>query len=107
MASFGRIDPRVIVALTRSPSVKKQMRVVANEVRKEARLLAPKDTGNLRRGNTVDNVLNDAGEVVFRVGYSKKAFYGSMIELGTEDTAPQPHLRPAALKVKGSGGGRR
>ena len=102
-----RISPEVLAALSRVPEVKKQVRLVANEIRKEARQLAPKDTGNLRRGIAVDNVLDDRGAVEFRVGWTKRAFYGSLVELGTEDTPAQPHLRPAALKVKGSGGGRR
>lgn len=103
---FGRIRPEAVQALTRTRDVKKQMRVVANEIRKEARRLAPKDTGILRRGMSVDNVLGDDGQVEFRVGWSKGAFYGSLIELGTEDSRPQPHLRPAAIKVAGQAGRR-
>jgi HK97 gp10 family phage protein len=103
---IGRIDPRVVAALTRVPSVKKQMRTVANEVRKDARRLAPRDTGNLRRGIAVDNVLDDKGQVEFRVGWTNRAWYGSLVELGTEDTPPRPHLRPAAIKVGGRTGRR-
>lgn len=102
-----RISPQVLAALSRVPQVKKQVRLVAAEIRTEARRLAPKDTGALRRGIAVDNVLDARGAVEFRVGWTPGVFYGPLVEFGTEDTLPQPHLRPAALKVKGSGGGRR
>ena len=104
--NFGRIRPQAVQALTRTPDVKKQLRVVANEIRKEARRLAPRETGQLKRGMSVDNVLNGNGEVEYRVGWSPGAFYGSLIELGTEDTRAQPHLRPAAIKVAGRAGRR-
>ena len=102
-----RISPQALAALSRLPEVKKQVRRVAAEIRTEARLLAPVDTGNLRRNIAVDNVLDATGAVVFRVGWTAGAVYGPDIEFGTEDTEAQPHLRPAALKVKRSGGGRR
>src|SRR6266508_3487426 len=97
---MGRIRPEVIVALTRTSEVKKQVRAVANEIRKEARALAPVKTGNLRRNITVDNVLDEEGRVVYRVGWRPEAWYGSLVELGTEDTPARPHLRPAADKVR-------
>lgn len=95
----GRIRPEVLVALTRTTEMKKQVRAVANEIRREARALAPVATGNLRRNIVVDNVLDDEGRVVYRVGWSPKAWYGLLVELGTEDTPARPHLRPAADKV--------
>lgn len=95
--------PEVLAAVTRAPSVKRQVRAVANEIRKEARRRAPKDTGDLRRGIRVDNVLDERGQVVFRVGWDKRiAFYGPLVELGTEDTPAQPHLRPAADQISRS-----
>ena len=104
--NVGRIRPQTVQALTRTPDVKKQMRLVANEIRKEARKLVPRQTGRLKRGMAVDNVLNGDGQVEYRVGWSPSAYYGSQVELGTEDTAAQPHLRPAAIKVAGRGGRR-
>ena len=102
-----RISPQVLAALSRVPEVKKQVRRVAAEIRTEARLLAPVDTGQLRRNIAVDNVLDANGSVEFRVGWTPGAVYGPTVEFGTEDTTAKPHLRPAALKVKRSGGGRR
>ncbi len=103
---FGRFRPEVIAALTQTPEVKKQLRRVAGEIRTEARKLAPVDTGNLRRNIAVENVLDpETGQVEYRVGWTKRAFYGGLVELGTEDEPPRPHLRPAANKVKNSGGG--
>lgn len=103
---LGPIDRRVIAALSRTPQIKKQLRLVANEIRKEARRLAPKDTGALKRGIGVDNVLGENGQAEFRVGWTGSAFYGGLLELGTEDTPPRPHLRPAAIKVAGTNGRR-
>ena len=104
----GRLRPEVLQALTRTPVVKKQMRLVAGEIRKEARILAQgsRDSGNLIRSIAVDNVLNDEGLVEFRVGWAKRGFYGSLVELGTVDTPAQPHLRPSAIKVAGRAGRR-
>lgn len=103
---FGRINPVAVAAATRTPAVKKQMRVVAGEIRKEARRLAPRETGALRRGIAVENVLLPDGQVEWRVGWTRQAFYGSLLETGTEDTPPRPHLRPAAIKVGGREGRR-
>jgi HK97 gp10 family phage protein len=100
MRLFGRVSPEVLVALTRTKEVKRQVRSVANEIRDEARRLAPVDTGNLRRNIKVTNVLDDQGRVVFVVGWASQAWYGSLVEFGTEDTAARPHLRPAADKIR-------
>lgn len=93
------VRPEVITALTRVPEVKKQVRAVAAAIRDDARAHAPRDTGALRRSIKVDNVLDDRGRVVFRVGWDKRvAYYGPLVEGGTEDTPARPHLRPAAQK---------
>lgn len=99
----GRIRKEVLAAVTQAPAVKKQVRVVGARVRDEARRLAPVRTGALRRSITVANVYNrETGQVEFHVGWNKSiAWYGGVVEMGSEDTAPQPHLRPAALKVQG------
>jgi HK97 gp10 family phage protein len=93
-------SPDAISALSRVPEVKKQVRAVAAAVRDDARQLAPVDEGDLRRGITVvNNYDRERKLVTYRVGWRTDiAFYGGLIELGTEDTAPQPHLRPAAWK---------
>lgn len=100
----GPISDDVIAALTRTTEVKRQVRTVANEVRKRARANARpfRDSGDLIRGLAVTNVLGERGRVEYRVGWSGRGWYGSLVELGTEDTAARPHLRPAAEAVKGS-----
>jgi HK97 gp10 family phage protein len=81
--------------------VKKQVRAVAAEIRKIARQKAPKETGALRRGIRVENVYDrETGMVEYHVGWDKRtAFYGALVELGTEDTPARPHLRPAADEI--------
>jgi HK97 gp10 family phage protein len=104
MMRVGRIRKEVLAAVTQAPTVKRQVRLVSAAIRDEARALAPVRTGALRRSITVTNVYDPkTRQVEYRVGWNKAiAFYGPMIEMGTEDTAPQPHLRPAALRVRGS-----
>jgi HK97 gp10 family phage protein len=98
------VRPEVITALTRTVEVKKQVRAVANEIRDDARRRAPRRTGALRRSIRVDNVLDEQGAVVYRVGWDKRiAWYGPLVEFGTEKTRAQPHLRPAADAVRGNG----
>lgn len=99
---IGQFRPEVLAAISQAPSVKKQVRAVAAEIRKEARRLAPKDSGSLRRGIAVENVYNPKTRMVeFHVGWSKRrAWYGGLVELGTEHVPARPHLRPAADKFK-------
>jgi HK97 gp10 family phage protein len=94
----GRVRPQVLAALTQVPDVKRQVRENANAVRREARRLAPKRTGALRRSLTVENVYDPATKRVhYRVGWDRRvAFYGPIVELGTSRAAARPHLRPAA-----------
>lgn len=93
------LSPEILIALTRTKEVKQQVRAVANQIRKEARRRAPRRTGNLRRNITVVNVLDDEGRVEYRVGWAPAAWYGSLVEFGTEDTPARPHLRPAADEI--------
>lgn len=104
-----RIRPEVLAALTQVPEVAKQTRSVANAIRRDARRLAPKKTGRLRRGIAVERSYNPATRVVsYRVGWDASAWYGLMVETGTEHSQPRPHLVPAAIKngaVASRGGG--
>lgn len=94
-----RIRPEVLAALSQVPEVAKQVRAVANQIRRDARALAPKSTGTLRRNLQVERVY-DTGtrSVSFLVGWGPAAWYGLMVETGTENTPPRPHLVPAAIK---------
>ena len=97
----GPLRPEVLAAVTQAPSVKKQVRAAAAEVRKLARQKAVKDTGTMRRGIQIENVYDrETGMVEYHVGWNKyTAWYGALVELGTEDTSARPHLRPAADEV--------
>lgn len=96
---MGKINRSVILAaVSQQPKAKKQVRALAAKVRDDARRLAPKDTGALRRSIKVTNHYDPATKTVsYRVGWDKSvAFYGPMVEFGTERSAAHPHLRPAA-----------
>lgn len=92
------IRPQVLAALTQVPEVAKQSRQLANAIRRDARRLAPRRTGNLRRNLSVERVYDkETRRVKFIVGWAPAAWYGLMVETGTEDTTPRPHLVPAAI----------
>jgi len=84
-----------LAAIVRSRAVEDRVEAVAEEIRKEASRRAPKDSGNLARNIAVEKARSAEG-VEFHVGWNKRAAYGPLVELGTEDTPPRPHLRPAA-----------
>jgi HK97 gp10 family phage protein len=92
-----RFRPEVLAAVSQAPSVKRQVRAAASEIAKDARRRAPRETGALRRGIRVENHYDRAtGLVEYRVGWDMRtAFYGPLVEFGTEDTPARPHLRPA------------
>jgi HK97 gp10 family phage protein len=98
---IGQFRPEVLAAVSQAPSVKKQVRAVAAEIRKIARQKAVKQTGAMAKGIQVENVYDsDTGLVEYHVGWSKKtAWYGPLVELGTQDTPARPHLRPAADEI--------
>lgn len=98
---IGQFRPEVLAAVSQAPSVKKQVRAVAAEIRKIARQKAVKQTGVMAKGIQVENVYDsETGLVEYHVGWSKKtAWYGPLVELGTEDTPARPHLRPAADEI--------
>ena len=99
---IGQFRPEVLAAVSQAPSVKKQVRAVAGEIRKRARQKAVKHTGAMAKGIQVENFYDPATRMVeYHVGWNKyTAWYGPLVELGTEDTPTRPHLRPAADEVK-------
>jgi HK97 gp10 family phage protein len=91
------VRPEVITALPLPFVVKKPVGAGAGMTRADPRRRAPRRTGALRRSIKVDTELDEQGNGVYRVGGDKRiACYGPMVELGTERTRAQPHLRPAA-----------
>lgn len=92
------IRPEVLAALSQLPEVTKQTRAVANAIRRDARRLAPKRTGNLRRHIRVERRYDKATRMVtYVVGWDAQAWYGFLVEAGTEHSRPRPHLVPAAI----------
>lgn len=92
-------DPRALREIANSPEVQAEARKLAKAIQRDARRLAPVNTGNLRRHIAVEEITDlDTGIEGFAVGWDDKGFYGTFIEFGTEDTAPRPHLVPAAIK---------
>jgi HK97 gp10 family phage protein len=82
---------------------------IANSDEVQQVALAPVNTGRLRRNILIEAVTNlDTGIQGYAVGWGDRAFYGQMVEFGTEHTRPRPHLVPAAIKNggRGFGGGR-
>jgi HK97 gp10 family phage protein len=100
---IGPINKRAVAALAEAPAVTKQEETVADRILAEARRFAPVRTGTLRRSLTVVEARNPVtGQTEYRIGWDLSiAEYGPIVEFGSEDTAPQPHLRPAGNKVKG------
>lgn len=95
----GRSDPRELRELANSAGPQDEARKCATAIRKDARTLAPKNTGNLSRHIEVEEITDlETGVEGYAVGWGDKAWYGMMVELGTEDTAPAPHLVPAGIK---------
>lgn len=92
-------DQQALRELANSEQVQKECRALAKDIQRDARLLAPEKTGNLRRHIEIEEITDlDTGVEGFAVGWGDKAFYGQMVEQGTEKTRPQPHLVPAAIK---------
>ncbi len=101
---FGRIDSRAIAALAQLPEVDQRVRLVAKRVDAEASRLAPRRSGKLASepGIVVEETKDDDGALECHVTWSQAAFYGRFQEFGTSRSRAQPHLRPAAIKVRGS-----
>ncbi|MEU1761669.1 HK97-gp10 family putative phage morphogenesis protein [Micromonospora sp. NPDC005652] len=93
------LRPQDLAALTRSREVVDKVRGLANAIRRDARQLAPKETGRLGRNLQVERAYDPAtGRVSYLVGWGPGGFYGWMVESGTQDEPPRPHLVPAAVK---------
>ncbi|WP_328382921.1 HK97 gp10 family phage protein [Micromonospora zamorensis] len=100
MKSDGRrLRPQVLAALSQVPEVTRQVREVANAIRRDAQQLAVKNTGALARNIQVERVYDpEARTVAYLVGWGPRAWYGWLVEAGADGTPPRPHLVPAAVK---------
>lgn len=102
-------DPKALRDLANSEGPQAEARKLAEDIRKDARRLAPKRSGRLRRNIKVEEITDlETGIEGFAVGWDDKGWYGFLVENGTEDTPAQPHLIPAAIRngVTGAGGDR-
>ena len=92
------LRPQVLAALSQVPDVVERERETAKAIQRRARSLAKRRTGTLRRNIQVERVYDpQTGFVKFLVGWGPEAWYGWMVEAGTEDVPPAPHLVPAAV----------
>jgi HK97 gp10 family phage protein len=67
----------------------------AQVIAEEAKRLAPRDTGALADGITVQPGKLQQGRAQINVGPGKDEWYGALQELGTEHMPAHPFLRPA------------
>lgn len=92
-------DPEALRELANSAQVQDVCRDLAKDIQKDARRLAPRRTGTLRRGIEVEEYTDlETGIEGFAVGWGDGAWYGWLVETGSEGKAARPHLVPAAIK---------
>lgn len=61
----------------------------------EASRLAPKDSGDLAAGIGTAIYRRQTGRTRVNISFGKEEWYGRLVELGSENMAAQPFLRPA------------
>jgi HK97 gp10 family phage protein len=93
--------------IANSDEIQSELRKLARDIQRDAKYGAPKRTGNLARHIEVEEITDlSTGLEGFAVGWGDKAWYGQMVEDGTEHTVARPHLVPAAIRNgAGPGGG--
>ncbi len=96
MSNFGELDA-LIADMTAVPReldglVRTVVQKAAADIKADAQLMAPVDTGNLRSSITYETQVG-ADAVTGEIGPT--ANYGVYVELGTVKMAPQPYLGPA------------
>jgi HK97 gp10 family phage protein len=96
--SSPAVQSAILATLSRNKAVTGEVAARSRLVRDEGRRRAPRLTGALRRSLKSQRYYNPrTRQVEYRVGWDRAiAFYGWMVEAGTERTPAQPHLRPAA-----------
>ena len=92
-------DPRALHDIANSDEVQQELLKLAKDIQRDARRLAPVNTGRLRRDIQVEEITDLAtGIEGYAVGWNDRAFYGQLVEFGTEQEPAHPHLIPAAIK---------
>lgn len=79
------------------PAKKEALEDGAEIVVDRARVLAPVDTGLLKREGIVKG--DNTGDKI-DIGWTKAGFYGRFLEHGTSKMAPRPHINPAWEQTK-------
>jgi HK97 gp10 family phage protein len=91
--------PDALRELANSPEMQDEAYGLAKDVQRDARHLAPVRSGNLRRHIEIEQITDlHTGIEGFAVGWGDKAWYGWMVENGTEHKTGRPHLVPAAIR---------
>jgi len=99
-------DPRSLYEIANSDEVQRELLKLAKDIQRDARSIAPVRTGRLKRGIAIEEITDLAtGIEGYAVGWSDSAFYGQLVEDGTEHDPPKPHLVPAAIKNGAVAGG--
>lgn len=93
-----RIDPEALAALVRSSEVAAELERRALKVERQAKHLAPVDTGRLRDSIT-HAMATDAEGLYVDIGSNVE--YAIYQELGTRFMAAHPYLRPALRAAEG------
>lgn len=92
-------DPQALREIANSDEMQEVCLQWAKDIQRDARRLVPKRSRNLSRHIEIEEYTDlRTGIDGYAVGWGDKGWYGMMVELGTEDTDPQPHLVPAAIK---------
>lgn len=85
-ADLSAVGPRVV------KQARTVVQVVCAQTKRDAQILAPVDTGNLRNSITYETRAGGRG-IVGEVGPT--ADYGVYVEFGTSRMGPQPYMGPA------------
>jgi len=101
-------DPQALRDIANGPGPQEQAFQLAKDIQRDARRLAPRQSGNLARHIQVEEITDlVTGIEGYAIGWDDKAFYGPFVEDGREGVTPRPHLVPAAIKHGAIDGGDR
>lgn len=90
LAALKKLGDRTTGLLLKQ-AAEKGAQIIADE----AKVLAPKDEGDLSEGIKAEANRQQQGRSTFDVGFGKAEWYGRLHELGTDNIPAQPFLRPA------------
>lgn len=85
-ADLGKVGPEVV------KKARTVVQVVCANTKRDAQILAPVDTGNLR--NSISYETHQIGAGTYGL-VGPTADYGAFVEFGTSRMGPQPYMGPA------------